>query len=88
MTLARRYRLLALSLLVVGVLLFFLSFFFVFVLAPIIPLALFYLGFLYHRETVQRRSRRAERQLLASEAVSRQVLLDRFEDVPRVGETR
>jgi hypothetical protein len=70
------------------VLVFFLGFFFVFVLAPIVPLAVFYLGFLYHRETVQRTARRAERRLLANEAAKRQVLLDRFDDVPKVAEPR
>jgi ABC-type bacteriocin/lantibiotic exporter with double-glycine peptidase domain len=76
-TLVRRYRLFALSLVVLGVLAMFLSFFFLFVLVPIVPLGIFYLAFLFQRE-------RAGKRLLVDEAARRRALLDRFEDLPKV----
>lgn len=72
MGIVRRYRLLALSLLVAISLAGFLSFFFVFLLAPVVPLGLFYLSYLVVRERRNRSSRRAERMLLAHESAARQ----------------
>jgi fatty acid desaturase len=80
MVVVRRYGLLALSLVVVGVLAVFLGFFLVFVLAPLVPLALFYLVYLAARERGKRRAHRLERRLLDHEAAERRRLLDRDDD--------
>ncbi len=72
MGIVRRYRLLALSVLLAASLLGFLSFFFVFLLAPVVPLGLFYLGYLVLRGRRSRSDRPAERVLLAHEAAARQ----------------
>lgn len=63
---------LALVVLIVAVALFgFLSFFFVFLLAPIVPLSLFYLAYLGMREARTRSGHRSEQALLAREAAAR-----------------
>jgi len=67
----RAYRPIALALLVVAALVVFLSFFFVFLIAPVVPLAFFYLGYLVVRERRLRRERRSECTLLEREARAR-----------------
>lgn len=71
MGIVRRYRLFALTALVLAVLFGFLSFFFVFLLAPVVPLGLFYFGYLFHRERQTRGERRSARLLLARESDAR-----------------
>lgn len=80
MGIARRYRLLALSLVVAGVLAGFLGFFFVFVLAPVVPLALFYLAYLFARERRLRTERRAQLRVLEHEAAARRARIEREGD--------
>ncbi len=77
---AKGYRLLAIWGLVAGVLLLFLSFFFVFLTAPLVPLGLFYFVFLFSRGRATRRERRSA--LLEHEADERQRLLDRDLGLP------
>ncbi len=83
MGIIRRYRLLALAGLVVVVLGVFLSFFFVFVTAPLVPLGLFYLAYLFTRERNARRDAR-----LAREAEERRRLLEREDELPLLGGER
>jgi hypothetical protein len=77
MGIIRRYRLPALIVLVVLVIAAFLGFFFVFLLAPIVPLGLFYLGYLFTRERSARREGQAPQQLLDHEAELRRTELAR-----------
>jgi hypothetical protein len=81
----RRYRLPSLFLLVALVTAAFLSFFFVFLLAPLVPLGLFYLGYLFTRERSARREDLAQRRLLAHEAEARRTELGREGQAPLVG---
>jgi hypothetical protein len=73
----RRYRLLSLFVLVALVIAAFLSFFFVFLLAPIVPLAIFYLVYLFTRERSARRANVEQKRLLAHEAEMRRAELGR-----------
>lgn len=84
MGIIRRYRLPALVLLVAVVITAFLSFFFVFLLAPVVPLGLFYLGYLFTREVRARREDVAQQQLLAHEAEARRAELGRDGRAPVV----
>ena len=77
MGIIRRYRLPSLFLLVALVIAAFLSFFFVFLLAPIVPLGLFYLAYLFTRERRARREDLAQQQLLEHEAEARRAELGR-----------
>ena len=77
MGIIRRYRLPSLILLAVLVIAVFVSFFFVFLLAPIVPLGLFYLAYLFNRERRTRREGRAQKRLLDHEAEARRAELAR-----------
>lgn len=72
----RTYRLISLSLLILGVLTLFLGFFFLWVLAPVVVIGLFYLVFVFLEErraakngALTRRARRRKR--LSAEALAR-----------------
>lgn len=81
----RSYRLISLTLLIIGVLMLFLGFFFLWVLAPVVVIGLFYLAFVAAEErraakngVLTRRTQRRTR--LTSEALAR------VRDVRRSGE--
>ena len=81
----RSYRLISLTLLIIGVLMLFLGFFFLWVLAPVVVIGLFYLAFVAAEErraakngVLTRRTQRRTR--LTSEALAR------VRDVERSGE--
>lgn len=81
----RTYRLISLTLLILGVLALFLGFFFLWVLAPVVVIGLFYLAFVAAEErraakngVLTRRTQRRKR--LSSEALAR------VRDVERSGE--
>ena len=81
----RSYRLISLTLLIIGVLMLFLGFFFLWVLAPVVVIGLFYLAFVAAEErraakngVLTRRTQRRTR--LTSEALAR------VRDVDRSGE--
>jgi hypothetical protein len=80
----RRYRLPSLFLTVALVSLAFVSFFFVFLLAPLVPLGLFYLGYLLTRERRALREERQQARLLAHEAEARRAELGREVQLPLV----
>lgn len=78
----RSYRLFSLALLVIGVLALFLGFFFLWALAPVVVIGIFYLVFVAAEERRQLKngavSRRAQRRRrLSDEAVARERDLDR-----------
>ena len=75
------FRLLGIWAIVIVALALFLGFFLVFLTAPLVPLGLFYLIFLFLRGQTARRERRHA--LLAHEADERQRLLDRVLPPPR-----
>ncbi len=82
MGIVRRYRLVSLSLLVVSMLALFLGFFFVFVLAPVVVIGLFYVVYLAAEERLSylssfRDAIRLRRLTLAREAEARRTLVAR-----------
>jgi hypothetical protein len=77
-----RYRPLTLTLVVAGSIALFLGFFFVWVIAPVIAIAVFYLVFFFNEERgavgrARRQGRRVRRQRLVGEARARRADLTR-----------
>jgi uncharacterized membrane protein len=78
----RTYRLISLSLLILGVLTLFLGFFFLWVLAPVVVIGLFYLVFVFLEERRARKNgaltrRTQRRKRLSAEALARERDLER-----------
>jgi len=81
-TSVKHYRLLTLTFVVAGSLLLFLGFFFVWMIAPVVGIAVFYLIFFFNEERggvgkSRRQARRVRRQVLAHEASARRADLTR-----------